>query len=126
VIAVAGTRLLFVDTVPPQALTHARMHMMKRRILRFATAYGVLPNTIDELPRIEGFDNGVKDGWGRPILWRIEAEKVILTSYGRDGVPGGVGEDTDLVATFLPKTTTGAWADELCDWEIDPYGRGGK
>ena len=123
VLAIAVVAALFVDKVPPEGLTHARMHMMKRRILRFANTEGALPKTIDEFPRIEGFDNSVKDGWGRPILWRVEGDKVILTSFGRDGTLGGVGADTDMIAIFQTKTGVGAWAEEMCEWEIDPYGR---
>jgi hypothetical protein len=122
-VAVCGVALLFVDTVPPNALTHARMHVMKRRILRFASVHGVLPKTADQLPRMNGYDNGVVDGWGRPILWHIDGEKVTMTSYGRDGIPGGTGEDVDMIGVFSVKTETGVWADELCEWEVDPYGR---
>jgi hypothetical protein len=119
-LAIAVIAVLSFDKVSPGALTDTRMHMMKRRVLRFANVHGVLPKTIDEFPHIEGFDNEVSDGWGRRILSRIEGDKVFLTSYGRDGVPGGSGLDTDRIRVFLAKT--GAWAEELCEWETDPYG----
>jgi hypothetical protein len=97
------------------------MHMMKRRILRYAASNGTLPNVLDQLPRIEGFANEVTDGWGRPIQWRVEGDKVILTSYGLDGVPGGTGEDADIVGVFRVKAADGTWAEELSNWQIDPY-----
>jgi hypothetical protein len=116
--------LLFVDTVPPRSVTHTNMHMMKRRILRFASAHSALPTSVEQLPRIEGFANEVTDGWGRLIRFRVEGNDVTLTSYGRDGKPGGDGEDADMVAVFRVKTDIGAWAGEFSDWRNDPVGRG--
>jgi general secretion pathway protein G len=39
------------------------------------------------------------DPWGRPYLYRIPGEKgeFDLVSYGKDGQPGGSGENADLV-----------------------------
>src|SRR5437763_14326113 len=79
------------DTGPPTALTHARMHVMKRRIIKFAIAHGSLPDSVGQLPRMEGYDNGTIDDWGRPIDMRVEGGTITLTSIGRDGVPGGPG-----------------------------------
>lgn len=112
--------VLFVDTVPPRSLTFGNMHMMKRRILRYATVHDSLPTSSDQLPHFEGYSNDATDGWGRPILWRVDGDKVTLTSYGRDGAPGGSGEDPDMVGVFRTKTANGRWAEELCEWEVDP------
>jgi hypothetical protein len=99
------------------------MQVIKRRILRYASTNGTLPTALDQLPRMEGYDNEVVDAWGKPIDLHIKDDKVTLTSYGRDGMPGGTGDDADMVGVFKAKTATGAWADELCNWDIDPYGR---
>ena len=72
---------------------------------------------------MEGYDNGIIDAWGRPISVRVEGDTVTLTSLGRDGAPGGIGDDTDMIGIFRAKSATGQWADELCEWELDPYGR---
>jgi general secretion pathway protein G len=39
------------------------------------------------------------DPWGRPYLYRIPGEKgeFDLISYGKDGQPGGGGENSDIV-----------------------------
>jgi general secretion pathway protein G len=39
------------------------------------------------------------DPWGRPYLYRIPGEKgeFDLVSYGKDGQPGGSGENADIV-----------------------------
>src|SRR5262245_33590716 len=97
--------VFFVDTIPPRSVTCTNMHMMKRRILRYAAAHGSLPTSLEQLPRIEGYVNEVTDGWGRRILWRVDGDEVTLTSYGRDGVPGGTGEDADMVGVFKTRTT---------------------
>ena len=38
------------------------------------------------------------DPWGKPYLYKIPGEKTEfeLTSYGRDGQPGGTGENADI------------------------------
>ena len=40
---------------------------------------------------------------------------MILTSYGRDGRPGGSGEDMNMIGVFSVKTTQMGvrWAEEL-------------
>src|SRR5262249_23074649 len=77
--------VLFVDTFPPRPATHVNMHMMKRRMLRYAAINGSLPTSLDQLPRIEGYSNEVTDGLGLPIRWLADSDAVTLTSYGRDG-----------------------------------------
>jgi len=60
----------------------------------------------DPLPRNwRGFylKKGVPlDAWGRPFLYRSPGEKnpesYDLTSLGRDGLPGGIGEDADVTS----------------------------
>jgi hypothetical protein len=116
--------VVFVDTVPPRSATDVTMHVMKRRMLRYARINGSLPMSLDRLPRIEGYMNEVTDGWARPVLWRAESDEVALTSYGRDGVPGGTGDDADMVGVFRTRAVDGRWADELCDWQVDPFATG--
>lgn len=47
-----------------------------------------------------GDESGLMDPWGRPYAYAYDAEadRVRVISYGRDGTPGGEGEDGDLVA----------------------------
>jgi general secretion pathway protein G len=44
-------------------------------------------------------ESGLIDPWGRPYAYAYDAEadRVRVISYGRDGVPGGEGEDGDLI-----------------------------
>jgi hypothetical protein len=39
------------------------------------------------------------DGWGRPVSWKVEVDKITVTSFGADGQPGGDGTAADIVAT---------------------------
>ena len=45
------------------------------------------------------------DPWGRPYVYRIPGEKAEfeVVSYGRDGKPGGTGEDADLGVHAITK-----------------------
>ena len=118
-----GTFVLFVETATPKERTHAAMHMMKRRVLRYAHTNGRLPTSVDELPVIKGFDESVTDGWGRPIRISVEGDTVTFSSYGRDGRPGGEGEDADITGVFSAKKADGKWTDEVGDWLVHPYGQ---
>jgi hypothetical protein len=39
----------------------------------------------------------LEDLWGHPIQYWTDGKRFVITSYGRDGMPGGVGLDYDLV-----------------------------
>lgn len=119
----AGAFWLIVPTIPPRSLTCNSMWTMKRRMLRYAHAHGALPTSIDQLPYMNGYNNEVTDAWGRPILWQTEGDVVALTSCGRDGKPGGDGNNADMIGVFRAKTNDGAWAEEICEWNADPFER---
>jgi len=53
--------------------------------------------------RVEGHVDGdvILDGWKRPLQYSVEGSSVVLTSLGRDGVPGGIGTDFDLSSRNL-------------------------
>jgi general secretion pathway protein G len=48
------------------------------------------------------------DPWGRPYVYTIPGDKADYTvvSYGRDGKPGGTGEDADIGAQTVTAATT--------------------
>ena len=96
----------------PDSSTTTTMYVLKRRILHFAKENNKLPNTIDELPEIEGFDNRDTDGWGWKIKMKIDGSEVSLISYGKDNLPGGGAANLDLIAIFEAKKKSGEWADE--------------
>jgi len=94
------------------------MHMMKRRILRYAHHLNRLPTSVRELPPIEGHSNDTVDEWGREIQYEVENDRVTLTSYGRDGAPGGFGDDADIIKVFRTKDDRGNWNEELVNFDV--------
>jgi hypothetical protein len=105
----------FAETIPPDALTRTRMTVTEIRVRDYYAAKGTVPTSLDVLPITNAVrDNSITDGWGRLIQCRVEGTKVILTSLGRDGRPGGSGEDSDIVATFSVQgdSTTSALSPE--------------
>lgn len=38
----------------------------------------------------------VKDPWGNPYIYKVEGGKPVIISYGKDGAPGGEGNDADI------------------------------
>jgi general secretion pathway protein G len=46
-------------------------------------------------PYLKNADS-LKDPWGNAYIYRVTDAAVEITSYGRDGKPGGTGEDRDL------------------------------
>lgn len=71
-------------------------------ILEFQKKSNAIPHSLDELAGLESYDmwkrnNGkLIDGWGRPFLYSSDGTNYLITSYGRDGKPGGKGLDYDL------------------------------
>jgi hypothetical protein len=59
-----------------------------------------LPDSLDVLPVRKGYLNCTTDGWGRPLIYVTEDKGFTLTSLGKDGVPGGSGEDADVVRKY--------------------------
>ncbi len=101
VLLVAMTYLvaeMLADRVPPHSMTRTRMWVMESRIRGVFQKSGVVSNDPASLPNTgDDRDNSTIDGWGRSIIMIVERGTVRLVSYGRDGVPGGEGDDADIV-----------------------------
>lgn len=69
-------------------------------ILNYENTTGLLPQSLDDLKETspDKFDaNGAwVDAWKRPLTSLFDGTWLRVTSYGRDGKPGGVGLDHDL------------------------------
>lgn len=113
---------VLVHPVPPQSLTHAHMHTIKRRIVLHVRETGTLPTTVADLPELDGYTNSINDGWGRPIRMSIDAGgRVTLTSLGADGRAGGIGDDADMRGIFDVWNAYGHTISYLEDWALDPF-----
>jgi hypothetical protein len=117
-----GIAMLFVDTIPPHSMTHGSMHMCKRRVLRYAQEHGVLPSSLSDTKPIEGYHSSIKDGWGVVLEYSVGTNDVVtFRSLGKDRVPGGAGDNIDMIGIFPAKTSDGSWSDEFVEWTQDPF-----
>lgn len=93
--------------------TRSRMRDLREAIAQYAQAQGQFPESLQEICR-DGSPcrlmppsqdcRGVRDGWGRPFLYRLVDGEYELRSLGADGRPS---TDDDLV--FRPSLER-AWA----------------
>jgi hypothetical protein len=112
----------FVDVIPPRSITATHMQMLKRRVLQYAQAHGELPKSLAVLPAMKGYDNSIRDGWRRDIIFEVSASGVVtFRSLGRDGVAGGTGDDADIVRSFPAHDVQGKWSSETVDWSEDTF-----
>ena len=75
--------------------------LAQRGIPGFRERFGRHPFTLGELAAWPGFEGGdrvfIADAWGRPYAYGTTGPvDVRLLSLGRDGQPGGAGEDADI------------------------------
>jgi len=82
------------------------------RIGLFAEKHKKMPVSLEELPNREGYDERITDGWNRPLKYVIDSNGIVtITSFGRDGKPGGVGEDADISKSYRSRRPDGSlWA----------------
>lgn len=103
--AVIGLAVLFVDVIPPTALTRTRTKVIGMRIREYWRINHRLPESLADLPKVEeNRDGSTDDGWGRAIRYEKKGAAVTLTSLGKDGRPGGEGEDADIREAFTVGT----------------------
>jgi hypothetical protein len=104
VLLTAFTLSLFVDVIPPHALTATQIEVMARRIEAVFENNGALPESIESLPKLPGYNNETTDAWGRQISYQNISDPsgttFLLTSFGRDGKPGGRGKNSDITCSF--------------------------
>lgn len=97
------TFVVLVEEVPDDAVTRGRMRVTQRRILAYYSSQGKPPSSLADLPAGEkNVDNNTTDAWGRAIDYEEVDDSVVLESLGRDGKPGGAGQDQDIILVFNP------------------------
>ncbi len=98
-LAISGCASL-VDAIPPRALTATAVGEIRVRIAVYLKNEGTLPTALDALPMRQGYANRITDGWGRPLIYEFGDNGFVLTSLGKDGMPGGSDDDADSVTKF--------------------------
>ena len=75
-----------------------RFSSIERSLYDYHESHGSYPESLAD-PSFEfpyGNDSDVlKDLWNKPIQYTVESDGFRLSSFGRDGVPGGIGLDSD-------------------------------
>lgn len=106
--------LVFPGKVPPAELTRERMAFDRLRILEYARAHGQLPPDLAALPRLalkREADHYLEDAWHRRFIYEVDSSgTVMLKSLGKDGVPGGKGDNGDIIVTFPSRRADGSWS----------------
>ena len=93
-----------VDAIPPPNVTETRLLVTYNRIQNFWNQHASVPAEPADLPDEKNRDCSMTDGWGRELHWDSDGKsKVKAWSLGRDGKPGGTGEDADLEVEFVGK-----------------------
>ena len=104
----AGCLSCCLHLITPREMTLTSITETFVRIDLYAKQNGQLPATLAVLPEREGYANRIVDGWGRPLQYHLEEDGVItLVSLGRDGKPGGPGEDADISESYYSRRTDG-------------------
>lgn len=83
-----------------QATTRHTLTQINKAIADYHLTHHTLPRSLSQL-KTEAGDRDYSqypDGWGRPFVCTVRGTHSLVTSYGRDGKPGGTGWDTDLTS----------------------------
>jgi Type II secretion system (T2SS), protein G len=89
----------------PRETTLNRMSFTAMRIQMFIGEHGRPPQSLSELPTLKDRDCCLMDAWNRPLEWSYDgtSEEFSISSLGRDGRPGGTGDDADMYGVYLLK-----------------------
>jgi hypothetical protein len=86
-----------------QYLTQHTLKLAAGSIAAYRQKFGVSPQSLGDLAKIPnndpfqlGDDEHPFDAWGHPMVLSTNTTNLVITSYGRDGKPGGIGLDCDL------------------------------
>lgn len=100
--------LLSCTVMTPIDVTYTAILETAYRIHLYTKVNGILPPSLEVLPILENHINRTVDGWNRPLNYELTPNGLIsLKSLGRDGLPGGNGEDKDIVAHCSGKNEMG-------------------
>ena len=100
---IVGAFLLFSATtrISPADLTRTRFRVLEARIHQnVVQGRDVKSLDLKSLPEAIGKDNSTEDGWDNPIIMNVDGSTITLTSFGKDGKPGGSDQDADIGHRF--------------------------
>jgi len=109
-----------IDGFTSDELNYSAMSETAYRIHLFAKGSGRLPIEVHELPKQPNSSNRILDAWGRPLIYRVSPDgTLVVGTLGKDGLPGGGGEDKDHFETYRYRDASGRFlaSDEL--WIVE-------
>ena len=80
--------------------TYDILYDLKDQVRAYHQVNGFLPASLSDLPIGTSTTDHLQDFWKRPIQYKVEADRVTLLSFGKDGVSGGDGPNRDISITF--------------------------
>jgi hypothetical protein len=87
---------------PARRQTKSAIDATKQRIHTFWNEHRRLPSSTAELPDRPDESNESTDAWGRELSWaQIDEKTIRISSFGKDGKPGGAGDDADRHADVV-------------------------
>jgi hypothetical protein len=87
--------LLAIEAERLPSLAADDLRRLGTAVERFRDRSGHYPRSLESLvPRT--FERLPLDPWGRPYVYRRQGRGYVLETLGRDGAPGGAGEDRDI------------------------------
>lgn len=111
--------------ISPVEMTHTAIGETFYRVHLYGKQSHKIPDSFDVLPVREGYANQTTDGWKKNLILEIKDDKIMtITSYGKDGKPGGEGEDADVSKSHWLRREDGRlWVDDdmwVVESEIGP------
>ncbi|WP_257458663.1 type II secretion system protein GspG [Archangium lipolyticum] len=94
--------LTFDETLSPlQRQTRAEIRGLEGYFKSYHRITGRFPSQAENfypLVQVGLLKEMPADPWGRPYQYRMDGGKGYVLSYGADGLPGGSGDDSDLIS----------------------------
>jgi Type II secretion system (T2SS), protein G len=97
---IAALSTCLVERIPPRSMTTGAMTETRFRMEMYLQEEKDLPKSLEVLPLRENHMNLTTDAWRRPLIYTVEEGGFELKSLGKDGVPGGNGDDEDIVMHY--------------------------
>ncbi len=107
-ILLGGGTIAVMTYISRAKVTRANADLQKyqEQVISFRMLVGAYPKSLKDLTEEQDGEDGNKvdalinridnDPWGRAYLYEVNDDDFEIMTYGRDGRPGGEGEDTDI------------------------------
>jgi hypothetical protein len=96
--------------ITPRQETTTHMYIIRTRVFTYIKASGTWPESLAQLPEVDGKGNVNKDGWGADIIYLVNSNgDVTLKSFGGASRPGAGSGNREIVESFATKDANGNW-----------------